>query len=194
MLAVLEDLVAVLSQVFSQFDVLAEQHGLERIKTTGDGYMVASGVPDPRRDHAEVLTRLGLEMCAYFNMQTFAGQRLELRVGINSGPVVAAVIGLQRFSYDVWGDTVNIASRLTTEGMPGMIQVDETTYRHLRERYEFQPPQTLLFKGKGEMRVYRLQGRRETAEQHPEPLPLTPPPRPVPVKAATGHSGAPRAE
>jgi class 3 adenylate cyclase len=155
---VLEDLVAVLSQVFSQFDVLAEQHGLERIKTTGDGYMVASGVPDPRHDHAEVLTRLGLEMCAYFNMQTFAGQRLELRVGINSGPVVAAVIGLQRFSYDVWGDTVNTASRMESHGRSGVVQITESTYRLVKDKFRCQHGGLIEVKGKGQMDVWHVMG------------------------------------
>ena len=112
-------------RLISEFDIMTKDHGLERIKTTGDGYMVAAGLPEPRADHAEALTHLGLAMCEYFRQRTFAGQTLGLRVGINSGPVVAAVIGLQRFSYDVWGDTVNTAARMCSHGVNGVVQITE---------------------------------------------------------------------
>lgn len=124
----LPDLVTILNEVFSHFDELAAAHGLERIKTMGDGYLVAAGLPLPRPDHAESLVCLALDMRDYFKRQTFAGQQLDLRLGVNSGPVVAAVIGRQRFSYDVWGDTVNVASRMQSQGRRGMIQITPATY------------------------------------------------------------------
>lgn len=122
-----------------EFDILAKDHGLERLKTTGDGYMIAAGLPEPRTDHAEALTHLGLEMCEYFSSKTFAGQKLGLRVGISTGPVVAAVIGLQRFSYNVWGDTLNTTSRMCSHGVPGVVQITEDTYGFVRDTYECVP-------------------------------------------------------
>jgi adenylate cyclase len=152
----LQDLVHVLNDVFCEFDAMAQRFELERIKTTGDGYLVASGVPIPRSDHAIALTRLGLEMCDYFNRQTFAGQRLALRVGISSGPVVAAVIGLQRFSYDVWGDTVNTASRMESHGQSGVVQITESTYRLVRDEFLCEPRGRIDVKGKGQMDVWHV--------------------------------------
>jgi adenylate cyclase len=152
----LKDLVAVLNDVFCDFDDMAAKHGLERIKTTGDGYIVAAGIPAPRPDHAAALTRLGLEMRDYFNRQTFAGQKLALRVGISSGPVLAAVIGLQRFSYDVWGDTVNTASRMESQGVGGVVQITESTYRLVEDQFECVPGGLIEIKGKGEMNVWHV--------------------------------------
>jgi class 3 adenylate cyclase len=152
----LQDLVSVLNDVISQFDILTEDHGLERIKTTGDGYMVAAGLPEPRADHAEAVTRLGLAMCDYFHMRTFAGQQLGLRVGISSGPVVGAVIGLQRFSYDVWGDTVNTASRMCTHGLSGVVQITEETYRLICDKFNCVPGGLIDVKGKGSMNVWHV--------------------------------------
>lgn len=152
----LPDLVSVLNDVFCEFDEMAGRFGLERIKTTGDGYLVAAGVPEPRADHALVLVQLGLEMCGYFNRQTFVGQKLGLRVGINSGPVVAAVIGMQRFSYDVWGDTVNTASRMESHGSSGAVQITESTYRLVRDRFACEPRGSVEVKGKGRMNVWHV--------------------------------------
>src|SRR5574340_910591 len=157
---VLHDLVGVLNDVISQFDILTKDHGLERIKTTGDGYMVAAGLPEPRADHAEAMTHLGLAMCDYFRMRTFAGQKLGLRVGISSGPVVAAVIGLQRFSYDVWGDTVNTASRMCTHGASGVVQITEETYRLICDKFHCVPGGLIEVKGKGSMNVWHVLGAR----------------------------------
>ncbi|HEY5982956.1 MAG TPA: adenylate/guanylate cyclase domain-containing protein [Anaerolineales bacterium] len=153
---VLHDLVAVLNDLISEFDIMAKDHGLERIKTTGDGYMLAAGVPEPRADHAEAITHLGLEFCEYVRNHTYAGQKLGLRVGISSGPVVAAVIGLQRFSYDVWGDTVNTASRMCTHGLNGVVQITEATYRLVCDRYECVPGGLIDVKGKGGMNVWHV--------------------------------------
>jgi guanylate cyclase len=137
--------------------MLAEFYSLERIKTTGDGYLIAAGVPIPRTDHAEVLSRLGLEMCEYFGQQTFAGQKLGLRVGINSGPVVAAVMGLQRLSYDVWGDTVNTASRMESHGLSGVVQITQSTYQLVKDKFNCLPKGIIEVKGKGQMQVWHVQ-------------------------------------
>jgi adenylate cyclase len=113
------DLVAMLDEVFLCFDRLVEKHGVEKIKTIGDCYMVGSGVPRPRADHATALARLSLDMRAAVEQQTFRGQRLAFRIGMNSGPVIAGVIGRKRFIYDLWGDAVNTASRMKLMGRPG---------------------------------------------------------------------------
>lgn len=153
---------SMLNKIFSSFDELAEQYGLEKIKTIGDAYMVAGGLNQEKEDYSDAIADLALTMRDLLHRDFNVNQmHLEVRIGIGTGPVVAGVVGKKKFIYDLWGDTVNIASRITTEGVPDMIQVDETTYRRLRERYEFLPPQTLYFKGKGEMTVYRLVGRRE---------------------------------
>lgn len=153
---VLHDLVAVLNDVITEFDIMTRDHGLERIKTTGDGYMVAAGLPEPRADHAQALTDLGLDMCEFFRQRTFAGQKLGLRVGISTGPVVAAVVGLQRFSYDVWGDTVNTAARMCTHGSRGVVQITEDTYRLISERFDCVPGGLIDVKGKGAMNVWHV--------------------------------------
>lgn len=152
---------AMLNKIFSSFDELAERYGLEKIKTIGDAYMVAGGLNDTRSDYSEALADMALDMCRLlrhdFNINE---QHLEVRIGIGTGPVVAGVVGKKKFIYDLWGDTVNIASRVTTEGIPGMVQVDERTYARLRDRFAFHEPQTICLKGKGNMVVYRLIGRR----------------------------------
>jgi adenylate cyclase len=123
--------------------------------------MVAAGLNDARSDCAEALADMALEMCDLLHDDFSVNEmRLELRIGIGTGPVVAGVVGKKKFIYDLWGDTVNIASRVTSEGVPGMVQVDERSYRRLRERFDFQEPQTIHLKGKGNMVVHRLIGRR----------------------------------
>ncbi len=152
---------AMLNKIFSCFDGLAEQYGLEKIKTIGDAYMVAAGLDGNDGNPAESLADMALEMCRLlhddFNINEM---RLELRIGIGSGPVVAGVVGKKKFIYDLWGDTVNIASRVTSEGIPGIVQVDERTYQRLHACFDFQQPLTLHLKGKGNMVVHRLIGRR----------------------------------
>ena len=152
---------SMLNRVFSSFDELAERFGLEKIKTIGDAYMVAGGLNDQCGDYAEALVDMALEMRGLLQRDFAVNQaHLEVRIGIGTGPVVAGVVGKKKFIYDLWGDTVNIASRITSEGVPGMIQVDETTYRRLRHRFEFHEPQTIYLKGKGNMVVYRAIGRK----------------------------------
>jgi class 3 adenylate cyclase len=162
-------MVTMLNEVFSHFDMLAEKYGLEKIKTIGDAYMVAGGLDvhhradhatAPERDYSAAMCDLAIEMRDYMN--TLSGvrrSRLQIHVGIGTGPVVAGVIGMKKFIYDLWGDTVNIASRVTSEATAGIILVDAVTYRRVRENFEFEGPQTLNVKGKGELMAYRLLGR-----------------------------------
>jgi len=155
---------AMLNKVFSAFDALAEEHGLEKIKTIGDAYMVAGGLNDNGTDYSEAIAQMAIDMQqALAEDQSPNSQRLQLRIGIGTGPVVAGVVGKKKFIYDLWGDTVNIASRITGEGAPGNIHVDATTYRRLRNKFEFDPPRTVHLKGKGDTAVYRLIGRSTAA-------------------------------
>lgn len=158
------ELVELLNQIFSKFDYLVEQHGLEKIKTIGDSYLVVGGLPTPRPDHAEAIANLAVEMqtaITQFSLPSSAVQQapLTMRIGINTGPVGAGVIGTSKFAYDLWGDTVNTASRMESHGLPGEIQVTVTTYDLLKHHYLFQPRGTIEVKGKGEMQTYLLQGK-----------------------------------
>jgi guanylate cyclase len=154
-----EQVVVILDEIFSAFDELVAHHGLEKIKTIGDGYLVAAGIPTPRVDHAEAAARLALAMRrALTRLPAAAG--LNLRTGIDSGPVVAGVIGRTKFGYDVWGDTVNTASRMQSHAPPGAIQVTERTYRRLEDGFVFERRTGVVVKGKGEMTTYMLLGER----------------------------------
>ena len=155
------EVVGCLDQLFSHFDTLAERYGLEKIKTIGDCYMVAAGVPTPRPDHARALALMGLDMLeAMRSDDEVRHLGLELRVGINSGPVVAGVIGRKRFLYDLWGDAVNTASRMESYGTPGRIQVTRPTHELLEDEFEFEPRGTISVKGKGELEAWYLVGHR----------------------------------
>ena len=156
---------AMLNQVFSCFDELAERHGLEKIKTIGDAYMVAGGLNDDMMNYSDAIADMALDMRDVL-AQEFAKMRLEIRMGIGTGPVVAGVVGKKKFIYDLWGDTVNIASRITSESIPGSVQVDLTTYRRLRQRFDFSAPRTIYIKGKGDMTVYELVGRKTDEPAH----------------------------
>jgi class 3 adenylate cyclase len=159
-------MVTLLNDVFSHFDLLAEKHGLEKIKTIGDAYMVAGGLDEHHetqgaaaadRDYCGAICRMATDMRDY--METLSGirkARLQIHVGIGTGPVVAGVIGMKKFIYDLWGDTVNIASRVTEQAAPSTILVDAMTYRRVRNQFDFEGPQSLQVKGKGEVTVYRL--------------------------------------
>ena len=154
------ELVEILNVIFSEFDQLAELHDLEKIKTIGDAYMVVGGLPKPQSNHAIAIAEMALDMqvvIAQFNQET--GNSLNMRIGINTGSVVAGVIGTKKFIYDLWGDTVNIASRMESHSLPGKIQVTEATYQHLRDRYLFDRRGRISVKGKGEMATYFLIGR-----------------------------------
>jgi class 3 adenylate cyclase len=155
------ELVDLLNQIFSSFDRLAEKYGLEKIKTIGDAYMVVSGLPIPSRDHAQAAVEMALGMQAVVQDFTRSdGRPLQLRIGINTGSVIAGVIGIKKFSYDLWGDTVNVASRMESQGVPGKIQVTGSTYQQLKNAFEFEPWGEMLIKGKGYMPIYHLLGRR----------------------------------
>lgn len=154
-------LVEILNLVFSEFDRLAERHGLEKIKTIGDAYMAVAGLPFPRPDHAQITADMALDMLAIINQINIkTGNAFNVRIGMNTGPVVAGVIGLKKFSYDLWGDTVNTASRMESNGLPGAIQVSAATYQILQENYEFVERGSVLVKGKGRMTTYLLIGRK----------------------------------
>ena len=132
-----QELVELLNHIFSIFDQLSQDYGLEKIKTIGDEYMVAGGIPLPKADHAQAIAQMALAMQRSMEKFTFRQQSISLRIGINSGAVVAGVIGTKKFSYDLWGDTVNVASRMQSSGMSGKIQVTETTYQLLKDKYKF---------------------------------------------------------
>ena len=155
------ELVELLNKIFSGFDLLCEKHGLEKIKTIGDAYMAVGGLPYPRADHAEAIAQMALDMqteIARFNAQN--KKYFSIRVGIHSGPVVAGVIGIKKFIYDLWGDTVNIASRMESHGLSWRIQVSETTYKLLEHKYLFNERGLINVKGKGGMKTYLLIGKR----------------------------------
>ena len=186
-----EDVVVLLDQVFARWDALAARYGVEKIKTIGDAYMVAGGIPVPRDDHAEAIAEMALAMLpaadaymvvgglptpradhlasvlelaiamcdAISDVRTPHGEPLQLRIGIDAGPVVAGVIGRHKFSYDVWGDTVNTASRMESHAAPGTIQVSEDLYQRLRDHYDLRLRGTIDVKGKGPMTTYVLVGR-----------------------------------
>jgi class 3 adenylate cyclase len=152
-----ERVVGVLDQIFSAFDELTQRRGLEKIKTIGDAYMAVGGLPEPRPDHAEAVTDLAIDMQAEFaRICGVLGLGLAIRIGIDSGPVVAGVIGRHKFIYDLWGDTVNTASRMESHGVAGRIQVSEATHRLLRAGYSFEDRGEIEVKGKGRVRAYLL--------------------------------------
>ncbi len=154
------ELVTLLNEIFSCFDELTDRYCLEKIKTIGDAYMVVGGLPKPRPDHVQAIAEMALDMqaaIAYFNQKN--NMQLSIRVGINTGPVIAGVIGRKKFIYDLWGDAVNTASRMESHGIPDKIQVTESTYYHLKGKYIFDARGTIMIKGKGKMNTYFLLGR-----------------------------------
>jgi class 3 adenylate cyclase len=164
-----EATVALLNELFSQFDALTESRGLEKIKTIGDAYMVAGGLPNPRPDHARAVAELALEMLDLAARRSHPdGEPVRLRIGIDTGPVVAGVIGRRRFSYDLWGDTVNTASRMETTGIPGCIQITERTRELLGDRYVLRERGKIQVKGKGKMLTYFLSGRTREHDYTPD--------------------------
>lgn len=156
-----KSLVCLLNEIFSGFDQLSEEYELEKIKTIGDAYMVVGGIPKPRSDHAEAIAEMALDMqqeVARFNIKH--NTELSIRIGINTGPVVAGVIGTKKFIYDLWGDAVNTASRMESHSLAGCIQVSESTYQHLQGKYFVKERGVIQVKGKGEMTTYFLIGKK----------------------------------
>jgi class 3 adenylate cyclase len=157
-----QELVEFLNRVFSKFDELVGARGLEKIKTIGDAYMVAGGLPEPREDHTQAVAELALEMAeAVGQFEYAAGEPLQMRIGVNTGPVVAGVIGVKKFIYDLWGDTVNTASRMESHGMGGEIQVTRATYEKLKDEYVLEPRGAINVKGKGELETWLLKGKKQ---------------------------------
>jgi adenylate cyclase len=154
------ELVALLDELFAHFDGLVEHAGLEKIKTIGDAYMVAAGIPRPHADHAGAIVDLALQMRAAVRTHEFRGRRLQLRVGVNSGSVVAGVIGRRKFSYDLWGDVVNTASRMESHGLPGGVQISAATYALVCDRFDCTPRGTIDVRGKGPLDTWIVSGRR----------------------------------
>lgn len=151
------DVVAFLNTLFSDFDELAQKHGLEKIKTIGDAYMVAGGLPTPRPDHCEAVVAFAIDMLAACkNRAAWHGEPVHLRVGVNTGPVVAGVIGRHKFIYDLWGDAVNTASRMESNGVADVIQVTSAVKDKLAGKYRFEERPPMVIKGKGEMVTYLL--------------------------------------
>jgi class 3 adenylate cyclase len=154
---------AMLNRIFSSFDELAEHYGMEKIKTIGDAYMVAGGLNNEQTNYTRSIAELAIAMRDLLHRDfTVNDMHLDVRIGIGTGPVVAGVVGKKKFIYDLWGDTVNLASRITSEGTPGMIHVDATTHQRLAHTLSFDEPRTLHLKGKGNTIVYRLKGLLET--------------------------------
>jgi adenylate cyclase len=154
-----KELVEKLNLIFSKFDTLVGTYGLEKIKTIGDAYMVACGLPVPRADHVKVAAEFALRMQDVMNkVENDQGNVFQIRVGIHTGPVVAGVIGTRKFAYDVWGDTVNTASRMESHGIPGEIQVSEEIYHVLKDSFTFKERGWVEIKGKGKMQTYLLKG------------------------------------
>lgn len=156
------ELVGLLDEVFRRFDGFVAELGLEKIKTVGDEYMAAAGVPLPRSDHAQAIAELGLRIRDDLGTNPVNGRRLSVRIGINSGPVTAGIIGTHKFSYDLWGDTVNTASRMESEGIPGSIQVSAATYELIKDEYVCEPRGRIPVKGKSEMETYLLILKRDS--------------------------------
>lgn len=156
------ELVRFLDGLYTGLDTLVDRHGLEKIKTSGDSYMIVSGVPEPRPDHLEALASLALDMVdAVAELKDPNGRPVPLRIGLAAGPVVAGIVGARKFFYDVWGDAVNVAARMETTDVEGRIQVPQNVYERLKEFFVLEERGTVDVKGKGVMRTWYLVGRRD---------------------------------
>ena len=160
------EMVELLNEVFSFFDSLLDKYGVEKIRTIGDSYRVASGLPRLRPDHAQALVRMAIEMRDYMATHTFGnGQHVNFRIGINSGSMIAGVIGSRKFVYDVWGDVVNVASRMESHGMSGTIQIAQATYELIKDEFVCEPRGTVHVKGKGKMEVWLVKWAKQWTSQ-----------------------------
>jgi guanylate cyclase len=157
-----DEMVGMLNEIFSYFDSLLDKYGVEKIRTIGDNYMCAAGVPIPRPDHAQTLARMALDMREYIRSRPPRnGKRLNFRIGINSGPLVAGVIGTKKFVYDLWGDPVNIAARMEAHSVPGKIQIGYETFRLIHNQFICEPRGIVEVKGKGKMATWFLVGEKK---------------------------------
>jgi len=160
-------MVELLNDIFLHFDALAERYNVEKIRTIGDSYMVAAGVPCLRPDHAQALARMALDMSRHIQSRPpYAGHTIDFRIGINSGPAVAGVIGRKKFQYDLWGDTVNTASRMESHGTGGKIQITRDTYELIKEEFVCERRGMVMVKGKGEMETWYLVGLKAYSPLH----------------------------
>ena len=165
-----KQLVALLNGIFSRFDLLAEKHGVEKIRTIGDNYMCVAGVPGRRADHAQAMARMALGICGYLDELRAAGEdRIDFRIGMSSGSCVGGVIGLRKFVFDIWGDSVNTASRMESHGVPGRIHLSDATYELIRDEFNCEPRGTIEVKGKGPMRTWFLVGERRAHAESARP-------------------------
>ncbi|MDX2097083.1 MAG: adenylate/guanylate cyclase domain-containing protein [Leptolyngbyaceae cyanobacterium bins.59] len=161
-----DELVDLLNQIFSAFDLLADKYDLEKIKTIGDAYMVAGGLPTPRPDHALAIARMALDMQQVITQfRCTARDKFQLRIGVHTGPVIAGVIGTRKFAYDMWGETVNLASRLQTHGEPGRIHVSEAVYERLQKHYRLTRRGSIFMKGLGDVTTYWLDGKKTLLDE-----------------------------
>jgi adenylate cyclase len=161
------EVVDMLNELFSHFDELVDKYGVEKIQVAGDGYMVAAGVPTPRPDHAIVLAQLALDMMSYVKEQEFLGGRhpIEIRIGLNSGPLIAGVIGRKKYFYALWGDMVNTASRMESHGESGKIQITRETYELVRDEFECEYIGEISVKGKGKLEAWHLLAKKENKRE-----------------------------
>ena len=156
------DVVTMLNRIFSNFDLMSARNGVEKIKTIGDCYMFAAGIPVPVEDHARRVADTALEMVRFLErFNTRFGTEFQIRIGLNSGPLVAGIIGKQKFAYDIWGDAVNVASRMESSGVPGRIHISESTRIELGSDYEYEPRGTIEVKGLGEINTYFLLSKND---------------------------------
>src|SRR5215211_7854095 len=161
------EVVDMLNELFSHFDDLVDKYGVEKIQVAGDGYMVAAGVPTPRPDHATVLAQLALDMLDYVKREEFLGGRhpIEIRIGLNSGPLIAGVIGRKKYFYALWGDMVNTASRMESHGESGKIQITRETYELVRDEFECEYIGEITVKGKGKLEAWHLLAKKEAQKE-----------------------------
>ncbi len=158
-----ERAVELLNEIFTAFDRLADRYGVEKIKTLGDGYMAVAGAPVPLidRDHSASIAEMALEMRREIAERSMReGWNLRIRIGINRGPAVGAIVGTNKFMYDIWGDTVNVASRMESSGEPGKIQVTRTVYEHLKDDFALEPRGEIEVKGRGKLETWFLEGTK----------------------------------
>lgn len=162
-----EDMVQLLNEIFMKFDSLVERYSLEKIRTIGDNTMVAAGVPTPHTDHSEAMANLALDVeTTIKNRPSNGNNKLSFRMDINSGPVIAGVIGKQKFHYDVWGDTVNTASRMESHGAAGKIQITKATHELIKDDFVCNPRRVIEVKGKGAMETWFFVKKKSPIEKY----------------------------